>query len=173
MTVILSEAKDLLCCFAVLAMALTGCSDQTVSPATTVPAPEPGLASLVMKSTPGHQTPGVVTFSARLTQAAARKTAGAFVAHLAYDTTAVAYVGQGDATGGLSAAYAQSGILRVAGASLEGFTDGVLFNAQFRLQRPSADAEVRLVIDELRDVGRVDRLPAPLGSRSASIHPWR
>lgn len=158
---------------ALIAAVVAGCADRVVAPSGGVTAPDPAaIATLVVNgsvSRPGD----VVTLSAHLTQATAAKRTGAYLAHVEYDTALVTYVGQGDATGGIAAFHAQDGVLRVAGASLDGYNGGVLFNAQFRVAKPSSGAEIRLVIDELRDVNLSDRLPAQLSSRSSLLRPWR
>ena len=111
-----------------------------------------------------------VTLTAKLSDASRR--AGAYAARIEFDTTAVAYVGEGDATSGLVAYHASGGVLKVAGASLDGYTDGVLFKARFRVVRASSAEQIRLVIDELRDVGAANRLPALAASRAALLRPW-
>lgn len=157
----------------VVAAMVAGCADRVAAPATVTPQPDPaGIATLVVKGAPSK--PGaLVTLSARLTRPAAAKQAGAYLAHIEYDTTLVTYVGQGDATGGIAAFHAQAGVLRVAGASLDGYGDGVLFNAQFRVARAGAQPDLRLVIDELRDMNLNDRLPPQVSSRSSLVRPWR
>src|SRR5262249_9423532 len=150
---------------------VAGCADRVEAPARVAPEPVP-IATLVVKGSANR--PGdVVTLSARLTESSAAKRTGAYLAHIEDDTALVRYVGQGQATGGLSAFRADAGVLRVAGASLDGYADGVLFNAQFRVARSQPQAELRLVIDELRDVNLSDRLPAQPGARSALLRPWR
>ena len=114
-----------------------------------------------------------MTFTARLNGTASTKKAGAYAARVLYDSTVVAYVGEGASTSGLVAFNAVGGVLKVAGASLDGYADGVLFNAKFRVFRPSADAELTLVIDELRDVSASDRLPPQTTSRTALLRPWK
>jgi len=64
-------------------------------------------------------------------------------------------------------------VLKVAGASLEGFAESVLFRARFRVVKPLSSASIHLVIDELRDVNAADRLPTDVGTRSAILRPWR
>jgi hypothetical protein len=150
---------------------VAGCADRVEAPARVAPEPVP-IARLVVKGS-GNRPGDVVTLSARLTEGSAAKRTGAYIAHVEYDTAVVTYVGQGPATGGLSAFRADAGVLRVAGASLDGYTDGVLFNAQFRVARAEPQSELRLVIDELRDVNLADRLPAQPGARSALVRPWR
>jgi hypothetical protein len=158
--------------FVVVAAAFTSaCADRVAAPARVSPDPV-SVATLVVKGLPTK--PGaIVTLSAHLTQVAAAKRTGAYLAHIEYDTTLVTYVGQGDATGGIAAFHAQDGVLRAAGATLDGYGDGVLFNAQFRVTRASSSAELRLVIDELRDVNLGDRLPPQLSARSSLLRPWR
>jgi hypothetical protein len=149
---------------------VAGCADRVAAPARVVPDPVP-IATLVVKGSANR--PGdVVTLSAHLTESGAAKRTGAYLAHIEYDTALVAYVGQGAATGGLAAFHADAGVLRVAGASLDGYADGVLFNAQFRVARAQPQAQLRLVIDELRDVNLNSRLPAQLAARSALLRPW-
>ena len=148
-----------------------GCADRVESPVRVVPDPV-SIATLIVNGS-ANRAGDVITLSARLTNAAAATRAGAYLAHIEYDTTLVSFVGQGDVTGGISAFNAQTGILRVAGASLDGYTGGVLFNARFRVARTSAQAEVRLVIDELRDVNANDRLPPQVGARSSLVRPFR
>src|SRR5262249_38784535 len=129
------------------------------------------IATLVVHG-PATHVGDVVTLSARLTSTTASR-AGAYLAHIEYDTTIVSFVGQGDATTGIAAFHAQNGVLRIAGASLDGYTAGIIFNAQFRVARTSSQSEVRLVIDELRDVNRNDRLPPQIGARSSLLRPFR
>jgi hypothetical protein len=136
-------------------------------------APDPvSIATLVVNGS-ATRAGDVFTLSVRLTNVAAATRAGAYLAHIEYDTALVAFAGQGDATGGISAFNAQAGVLRVAGASLDGYSSGVLFNARFRVARTSSQAEVRLVIDELRDVNASDRLPPQVGARSSLVRPFR
>ena len=152
------------------AIVVAACADRVEGPMRVAPDPT-SIATLVIS---GSNKPGsIVTLSAHLVNATAAKSAGAFVAHIEYDTTLVSYVEPGDAAGGISAFHAQSGVLRAAGASLSGYTNGVLFNAHFRVTRVSPTAEVRLVIDELRDVNLSNRLPSQIGARSAIARPWR
>jgi hypothetical protein len=155
------------------AAVVAGCADRLAAPAGIVTAPDPAaIATLVVNGSPSR--PGaVVTLSAHLTQPTAAKRTGAYLAHVEYDTALVTYVGQGDGTGGIAAFHAQDGVLRVAGASLDGYGGGVLFNAVFRVSRTSSHAEIKLVIDELRDVNLSDRLPPQLSSRSSLLRPWR
>jgi hypothetical protein len=149
------------------------CADRVDAPSSVAPTPDPaGIATLVVTGAPTR--PGViVTLAAHLTQGTAVKRTGAYLAHIEYDTTLITYVGQGDATGGIAAFHAQAGVLRVAGASLDGYTGGVLFNAQFRVARTGAQPELRLVIDELRDMDLNDRLPPAVAARSSVVRPWR
>jgi len=155
-----------------LAVAVTGCADRVASPALGA-APSPAsIAGLVMTGAP--RRPGaVVTLSARLASGAPVSRAGAFLARIEYDTAQFAFEGQGGATSGIAAFHAERGVLRVAGASLDGYAGGVLFNARFRVTGPAPDGEVRLVIDELRDVNLADRLPAAPAARTALLRPWR
>jgi hypothetical protein len=155
----------------IAALIVAGCADRVDAPARVAPEPVP-IATLVVRGSANR--PGdIVTLSAHLTEASAAKRTGAYLAHIEYDTALVTYVGQGQATGGLSAFRADAGVLRVAGASLDGYANGVLFNAQFRVARTEPQAALRLVIDELRDVNLSDRLPTQPGARSALLRPWR
>jgi hypothetical protein len=159
-------------CFAPLAVVLAGCAD-AVAPASgvTTPAPE-SIASLVVTGAPTR--PGaVITFSARLTSEAVVRRAGAYAARIEYDPELLTYVGEGKATAGLVAFNDTLGVLRVAGASLDGYADGVLFNARFKVARTAQDAEMRLVIDELRDMTASDRLPPQAATRTALLRPWK
>jgi hypothetical protein len=156
---------------AVMTVGIMGCADRVDAPARVVAEPA-SIATLVVKGAAGHAG-DVVTLSARLTETTVAKRTGAFLAHIEYDTALVTYIGQGDAAGGIAAFHAQSGVLRAAGASLDGYGSGVLFNAQFRVARPSSGAEVRLVIDELRDMSLNDRLPPQPGARSSVVRPFR
>jgi len=156
---------------ALAATLIAGCTDRLNAPLRVAPDPS-AVATLVVNGSASK--PGaVVTLSARLTQSAAAKRTGAYLAHIEYDTTLVTYVGQGDATGGIAAFHAERGVLRVAGATLDGYGDGVLFNAQFRVTRTTPGAEIRLVIDQLRDVNAADRLPAQASARSSLLRPWQ
>jgi hypothetical protein len=150
---------------------VAACADRVSAPPKVVPDPS-GVATLVVSGSASK--PGAtVTVSAHLSQAAAAKQTGAYLARIEYDTTVVTYLGQGDGTGGIAAFHAQDGVLRVAGATLDGYLGGVLFNAQFRVVQPSSQAELRLVIDELRDLNLSDRLPVQASARSALVRPWR
>ncbi len=147
-----------------------GCADRVAAPSLIAPDPA-AVATLVVKGS--AKAGSIATLSARLTQTAAAKRTGAYLAHIEYDTSLVTYVGQGDATGGIAAFHAQNGVLRVAGATLDGYGDGVLFNVQFRVTRASSQGSLRLVIDELRDVNLGDRLPRETSARSSLLRPWR
>jgi hypothetical protein len=151
---------------------LAGCAD-AVSSASGVSAPAPeSIASLVVSGAPSK--PGaVVTFSARLTSDAVARRAGAYSARIEYDPAVLAYVGEGKGTSGLVAFNDTLGVLRVAGASLDGYADGVLFNARFKVTRTTPAAEMRLVIDELRDMSASNRLPPDASTRTALLHPWK
>ncbi len=151
---------------------LVGCSD-AVAPASgaTSPAPE-SIAALVVTGAP-TRAGAVVTLSARLASDAVARRAGAYAARIEYDPALLAYVGEGKSTSGLVAFSDTLGVLRVAGASLDGYADGVLFNARFKVARPVANAEVRLVLDELRDLRASDRLPPEAATRTALLRPWK
>jgi hypothetical protein len=155
----------------VAAGAIVGCADRVEAPVRVAPDPM-SIATLVVNGS-ARRAGDIVTLSARLTDATASTRTGAFLAHIEYDTTLVSFVDQGDATGGIAAFHAQAGALRVAGASLDGYSGGVLFNARFRVARTSPQAEVRLVIDELRDMNLSDRLPPQIGARSSLVRPFR
>jgi hypothetical protein len=146
---------------------LIACSEHAAAPDLR-PAPA-SVATLMLRGDP-RPLGSVVTFSAKLNDASRR--AGAYAARIEFDTTAVAYAGEGEATSGLVAFHAAGGVLKVAGASLDGYADGVLFHARFRVVRASSAEPIRLVIDELRDVGAVNRLPALAASRAALLRPW-
>lgn len=151
---------------------LVGCADAVASTSgVTTPAPE-SIASLVLSGAPS-KAGAVVTLSARLSSDAVARRAGAYAARIDYDPTLLAYVGEGKSAGGLVAFNDTLGVLRVAGASLDGYTDGVLFNARFKVLRSAPDAEMRLVIDELRDMSASSRLPARPETRTALLHPWK
>jgi hypothetical protein len=154
-----------------LAAVVAACADRVVAPSRVAPDPT-SIATLVVRGS-GNRPGSVVTLAAHLTDAAAANRTGAYLAHIEYDTSLVAYVGQGDAAGGIAAFHADGGVLRVAGASLDGYAGGVLFNVQFRVARASSQPELRLVIDELRDMNLRDRLPPQIGARSALLRPWR
>jgi len=156
---------------ALATIALAACTDHVEAPVLVAPGPA-SIASLVVTGSATHAG-DVVVLSARLTQSTAATRTGAYLAHIEYDSALVSFVGQGDATGGIAAFYAQNGVLRVAGASLDGYSAGVLFNARFRVAHPSSQTEVRLVLDELRDVNLSDRLPPQIGARSALVRPFR
>jgi len=156
---------------ALTAIGVAACADRVEGPARIAPDPT-SIATLVISGS--ADKPGaIVTLSAHLVDAAAAKHTGAYLAHIEYDTTLVSYVEPGDAAGGIWALHAQGGVLRAAGASLSGYTNGVLFNAHFRVTRVSPAAELRLVIDELRDVNLSNRLPPQIGARSAIARPGR
>ena len=149
---------------------LAACGDQVAAPGRIAPEPMP-IASLVLSAPP--RSGGLVTVAARLNTEALVKRAGAYSARVEFDPAVVSYVGEGSTTSGLVAFNATDGVLRVAGASLDGYDDGVLFNAKFRVANPTTTAELRLVIDELRDVSASDRLPSQTASRSALLRPWK
>ena len=151
---------------------LVGCAD-AVAPASgaTTPAPEP-IASLVVAGAPSRAG-AVVTLSARLTSEVIGERTGAYAARIEYDPAVLTYVGEGKSTSGLVAFNDTLGVLRVAGASLDGYADGVLFNARFKVARTAQDAEMKLVIDELRDMRASDRLPTDAATRSALLRPWK
>src|SRR4051812_42495268 len=150
-------------------VAANGCADHIDEPVNVVPSPAP-IAAL---SVSAQQTDGIVTLTARLNAAAGPQRVGAFTAHVEYDPSVVTYIGDGDAIAGLAASYAKAGVLRVAGTSLDGYKNGVLFNARFRVTHATRGAELKLVIDELRGTDLVDRLPAPLTARTALLRPWK
>ena len=152
------------------AVCSSACADRVEAPSVAPSAAS--IASLVVSGS-ARQTDGIVTFTARLNSAAAPKRTGAYTAHIEYDPSVVAYVGEGETSTGLSAFHAESGVLRVAGTSLDGYADGILFNARFRVTRATAAAELRLVIDQLRGTDLGDRLPAQLTARTALLRPWR
>jgi len=155
-----------------LAVLLVGCADAVASTSgVTEPAPEP-IASLVFTGAPSRAG-AVVTLSARLTSDAIGERTGAYAARIEYDPAVLTYVGEGKSTSGLVAFNDTLGVLRVAGASLDGYADGVLFNARFKVTRTAQDAEMRLVIDELRDMRAISRLPSDAATRSALLRPWR
>jgi hypothetical protein len=155
-----------------LVFLLVGCSD-AVAPASGVTSPAPeSIASLVVTGAP-TRAGAVVTLSARLSSDAVARRAGAYSARIEYDPALLAYVGEGKSTSGLVAFNDTLGVLRVAGASLDGYADGVLFNARFKVARPVANAEVRLVLDELRDTRASDRLPPDAATRTALLRPWK
>ncbi|MGH7617438.1 MAG: hypothetical protein ACREPM_09450 [Gemmatimonadaceae bacterium] len=158
---------------AIAAAVAAGCADRLTAPSGSLTAPDPTSVAALVVSGPAVRPGAVVTVSARLTQPSAAQRTGAYLVHVEYDTTLVTFVGQGDGTSGIAAFHAESGVLRVAGASLDGYTGGVLFNAQFRIAHPSSAAEIKLVIDELRDVNLSDRLPAQASARSSLLRPWR
>jgi len=155
-----------------LVLFVVGCAD-AVAPTSgvTTPTPEP-IASLVVTGAP-NRAGAVVTVSARLSSDAVARRAGAYAARIEYDPALLAYVGEGKSTSGLVAFNDTLGVLRVAGASLDGYADGVLFNARFKVTRTAQEAEMRLVIDELRDMRASDRLPAEAATRSALLRPWK
>ncbi len=155
-----------------VAALLAGCADAVASTSgVSAPAPE-SIASLVMAGAPSHAG-SVVTFSVRLSSDAAARRAGAYSARIEYDPSLLSYVGEGKSVGGLVAFNDTLGVLRVAGASLDGYSDGVLFNARFKVARAMPDAEMRLVIDELRDMTATNRLPSDAATRTALLHPWK
>ena len=156
---------------ALTAIAVAACADRVDGPPRVVPDPT-SIATLVISGS-ANRPGAIVTLSAHLVDASSAKHTGAYLAHIEYDTTLVSYVEPGDAAGGIWALHAQGGVLRAAGASLSGYTNGVLFNAHFRVTRVSPSAELRLVIDELRDVNLSNRLPAQIGARSAIARPGR
>jgi hypothetical protein len=153
------------------AVVVAACADRVAEPLRVAPDPT-SIATLVVTGSADHAG-AIVTISAHLSNAAAQARAGAFVAHIEYDTSLVSFVDQGDAAGGIAAFHADQGVLRVAGASLQGYSGGVLFNARFKLTRVSPATELRLVIDQLRDVNLSDRLPPAIGARSAVARPSR
>jgi hypothetical protein len=155
----------------VLAIVSSGCAERVAEPALAAPSAASIAALVVSGST--RQTDGIVTFTARLNAAASPRHAGAYAAHVEYDPNVVDYLGEGDASSGLVAFHAESGVLRVAGTSLDGYADGVLFNARFRVTRASVKTELRLVIDQLRGTDLSDRLPEQLTARTALLRPWR
>jgi hypothetical protein len=156
----------------VLLVLLAGCADAVASTSgVTTPAPA-SIASLVVTGAPSRAG-AVVTLSARLTADAIGERTGAYAARIEYDPAVLTYVGQGTSTSGLVAFNDTLGVLRVAGASLDGYADGVLFNARFKVTRTAQEAEMRLVIDELRDLRASDRLPAEAATRSALLRPWK
>ena len=158
--------------FLPLVVLLVGCADAVTSTSgVTAPAPE-SIASLVVTGAPSRAG-AVVTLSARLTSDVVGARTGAYAARIEYDPAVLTYVGEGTSTSGLVAFNDTLGVLRVAGASLDGYAGGVLFNARFKVTRTAQDAEMRLVIDELRDMRASDRLPADAATRSALLRPWK
>jgi hypothetical protein len=157
--------------FAAIAALVAACTDRVDAPVRVAPEPT-SIATLVVGGT-ARRSGDIITLSARLASSATTTRAGAFLAHIEYDSTLIAFVGEGDAAGGIAAFHAAAGVLKVAGASLDGYAGGLLFNARFRVARPSSQAEVRLVIDELRDVNASDRLPPQVGARSSLVRPFR
>ncbi|MGH2901211.1 MAG: cohesin domain-containing protein [Solirubrobacteraceae bacterium] len=153
-----------------VAVVLGACAEHAEAPSTAL-APEPIAALAVSGST--RQTGSIVTLTARLNGPALTRRAGAYAARVEFDPGVVAYVGEGDATSGLVAFNATTGVLKVAGASLDGYADGVLFNARFRVTRSSPTSELRLVIDDLRDMTARDRLTGQSSSRTALVRPWK
>lgn len=153
------------------AIVVAACADRVEGPTRVAPDPT-SIATLVISGS-ANKAGAIVTLSAHLSDPSAAKRTGAYLAHIEYDTTFVSYVEPGDQAGGISAFHAQGGVLRAAGASLSGYTNGVLFNAHFRVTRVSPAAELRLVIDELRDVNLSNRLPPQIGARSAIARPGR
>jgi hypothetical protein len=149
------------------ALSLTACADRVAAPVTTAPRAELPIATLS-----SQQSDGIVTLTARVNGSLGQR-AGAYAARIVFDPTVVTYVGEGDATAGLVAFNATDSLLKIAGASLDGYAGGVLFNARFRVARPTTDAELRLVIDELRDMTAADRLPAQPLARTALLRPWK
>ena len=155
----------------VMALISSGCAERVEAPALAVASPA-SIAALVVSGS-ASQSNGTVTFTARLNAAASPKHTGAYAAHVEYDPNVVDYLDEGEASSGLVAFHAESGVLRVAGTSLDGYADGVLFNARFRVTRPSAKTELRLVIDQLRGTDLSDRLPEQVTARTALLRPWR
>jgi hypothetical protein len=153
-------------------MLLAGCADVVASTSGVTTSAPASIASLTV--TKGVARVGEeITFTVRLTSGSTARRTGAYAARIEYDPADILYAGEATATSGLVAANDERGVLRVAGASLDGYADGVLFDARFKVKRRAPVGELRLVIDQLRDVGAVDRLPAETAIRTAILHPWQ
>lgn len=96
---------------------------------------------------------------------------GSFTARIAYDSTLLAFVGEGPhRSDGMRAVNPLPGETRVAGVSTSGFHEGELAALRFVARRGALVGQPSLVIDELHSVDRVDLLPK-VSSRQVVAQP--
>lgn len=142
----------------VVAVAVTGCDDDR-HPTMLPTAPEQGSVAFVAVSDLDAPAGATVTVSAIVRQGSGIARVGAFTARLQYDTTGLEFVEELSLADGMRAVTARGGSVRAAGANAQGFDDGRLFAATFRVVRPAALRTLTLEIPELTGVDFTDGRP--------------
>lgn len=132
-------------------VAVAGCDDERPA-GVTAPMPRDGAAAFLTVSDPRAAVGSEVTVVAVVRQAVAGHAVGAFTAALRYDATALKFAGEQELAGGMRALNPQSGVIRAAGASPEGFAAGELFAIRFTVLAPNALETLALDVSELSSI---------------------
>ncbi len=137
----------------------------------TAPPPAPETASAPYLTVSGEDPrPGsTATVTAHVAPASGVKPIGSFAAHLRYDPAGLAFVAESKLPTGLRALNPQPGHIRVAGAAVEGFTDGRLFAVTLKVNDPRGLASLELTLDEMTGTDFANRLPANPAHRTVQL----
>ena len=123
-------------------------------------APAPVQPALELLFSHASATPGsTLSVTVHLRDAGAVHIAS-YTARVSYDTTSLAFVGEGASDdGAMRASNAVKGQVRLAGALEHGFADGVLTTLRFLVRGGDPDAALRVSVDELHSVAHASLLP--------------
>ena len=137
---------------ALIALALAAACRETRTTPNVIPVVEQDSAIVALAvSDTAPPVGSVVLVTARL-RTAGDSTAASYTARLQFDSTALRYVSDETISdGAMRASNPQPGLLRVAGAGVNGFTTGALFGARFEVLHLGALQSLHLTFDELHD----------------------
>ena len=145
----------------VVVVLTVACQDEHRRPVTApATAPRSDTVFFVTVSNAEPAAGATVTVTANVAQRAGFKPVASFKAHLRYDATGLTFLRESRLPSGIRAFHPQPGDLIAAGAAAEGFQDGRLFAATFRIQNPAALASLALEVEELNGTDFANQLPA-------------
>lgn len=146
------------CIAGAILLASSGCQSDRAD-VTALDQPLPPETAVLVASLADPPVGTEITVTARVTPIHDHNFIGSFSSILRYDTTAVIFEGEVPLEGGLRAVNgSEAGVVRVAGASADGFRDGRLFAVRLRVLRRGALSTLALAVPQLGGVTFGNRL---------------